>query len=66
MADDFFCSECGYASNTAGNCPYCSVPMVNLNDDDVENEGKKKTYPKDLVEKYSDDYLKDDFEDQAI
>ena len=64
MADDFFCSECGYSSGTAGNCPYCNIPLVNLNDDELENSNdKKKTYPKDLVEKYQNDNLGVDFED---
>ena len=62
MADDYFCSECGYTSSTPGNCPYCNITLVNLNDDDLEKDEKKKTYPKDLVEKYSDEFTGEDFE----
>ena len=52
MPENYICKECNYASDKAGFCPYCDMPLETLDPTKIdETTGAPSTYnPDDIGE----------------
>ncbi len=48
MQEGFICKDCNYTSDTAGNCPYCDMPMEPISGVD-ETTGEVDKYKKEEI-----------------
>lgn len=67
MQEGYICKDCNYTSDTAGNCPYCDMPMEPIDGID-ETTGEVDKYKKedigDLDEKESNGEIGDEILDE--
>lgn len=60
MTDNYICKDCNYASDTAGNCPYCDMSMEPLDPTKLDQTtGKPEEYDPEEVEKVEKDVAED-------
>lgn len=56
MQEGYICKDCNYTSDTAGNCPYCDMPMEPIDGVD-ETTGEPSKYKEEEIKEVEKENL---------